>query len=163
MRAADWPAAARIYAEGIVSGIATFETEVPSWVAWNAAHHPAPRLVLERNDVVIGWAALSPVSTRACYAGVAEVSIYIAEAERGQRWGTVLLDALLAAADQAGFWTVQAGIFAENEASLHLHLRRGFRVVGTRERIARLGGRWRDTVLLERRLPGLNEAREEEG
>jgi phosphinothricin acetyltransferase len=150
---ADWPFVARIYAEGIATGCATFETEVPDWATWDAAHHPAPRLLSEQGNRILGWAALGPVSRRACYAGVAEVSIYLASEARGRGLGRPLLEALLAAADRAGLWTVQAGIFAENVASLRLHQRCGFRVVGRRERIAQLGGRWHDTVLLERRRP----------
>jgi L-amino acid N-acyltransferase YncA len=153
MRPADWPQVAAIYAEGIATLNATFETEVPSWAEWEATHLPAHRLVAELDGDLVGWAALSPVSARACYAGVAEDSVYIAEKARGRGMGTNLLRTLIAGAEKAGFWTIQTSIFPENVASIELHRRCGFRVVGTRERIAKLDGAWRDTVLLERRSP----------
>jgi L-amino acid N-acyltransferase YncA len=153
LRADDWPAVAAIYAQGIVTGNATFETEVPSWERWDAAHLAEPRLVARAGPggEVLGWAALAPVSDRCAYAGVAEDSVYVAERARGLGVGRRLLTALLERADQAGIWTVQTGIFPENTASLVLHRDRGFRVVGVRERIGQLGGRWRDVVFLERR------------
>jgi L-amino acid N-acyltransferase YncA len=151
MQPSDWPAVREIYEQGIATRQATFETAAPSWEDWNANHLVDLRLVAEENGVVLGWAALSPVSRRGCYAGVAEDSLYVAEGGRGRGVGTALLTRLLADADEAGFWTIQTSIFPENVASIALHTNCGFRVVGTRERIARLDGTWRDTVLLERR------------
>jgi L-amino acid N-acyltransferase YncA len=151
LRPVDWPDVARIYAEGIATGDATFETEPPSWEHWDAAHLGAPRLVARRDGVVVGWAALAPVSERCVYGGVAENSVYVAEAARGAGVGRQLLEALLEQAEEAGIWTVQAGLFPENEASVGLHLACGFRVVGRRERLGRLHGAWRDVLLLERR------------
>lgn len=149
LRPDDWPAVREIYEDGIRSG-ATFETEAPSWDAWNAAH-PELRLVAERDGAVVGWAALSPYSPRHCYRGVGDVSIYIAEEARGAGVGRLLLEELVARSEQAGYWTLNAGLFPENEPSLRLHESCGFRVIGTRERLAQLGGAWRDTVWLERR------------
>jgi L-amino acid N-acyltransferase YncA len=151
MRADDWPAVARIYAEGIEDGDATFENAVPEWPAWDEGHLSAPRLVARRDGTVVGWAALAPVSARAVYSGVAEVSVYVARAGRGSGVGRTLLRELVARAEDAGFWTLQAGVFPENEASVALHRSCGFRVVGRRERIGRHRGRWRDVLLLERR------------
>lgn len=147
---ADWPAAAQIYAEGIASGDATFETRPPTWEAWDAAHLPVCRLAA-RGPALLGWAALAPYSARHVYRGVAELSIYVAEAARGRGVGHALLGELVARADAAGFWTLLAGIFPENEASLRLHARHGFRVLGTHEGLGEMGGRWRDVVMLERR------------
>jgi L-amino acid N-acyltransferase YncA len=146
----DWPAVRAIYEDGIRSGHATFETEPPSWEQWDAAHQDV-RLVAERDGVVVGWAALSPVSSRCCYEGVGEVSVYVAEEARGAGLGRVLLDELVRRSEQAGYWTLNAGVFPENEASLRLHRGCGFREVGKRERLGRLHGVWRDVVLLERR------------
>jgi len=151
MQPSDWPAVRDIYEQGIATKQATFDTTAPSWEEWNARHLTDARLVAERDGEVLAWAALSPVSARAAYAGVAEESIYVAEGARGEGIGSALLNELLGRADEAGFWTIQTSIFPENAASLALHRRCGFRVVGTRERIARLDGAWRDTVLLERR------------
>jgi phosphinothricin acetyltransferase len=153
MTAADWPEVARIYVEGIETGMATFETTVPSWEAWNANHLPFARLVafVEDSAALQGWAALSRVSARPVYAGVAEVSVYIARDARGSGIGKTLLQQLIRESETNGIWTLQAGIFPENEASIGLHKSLGFRVVGRRERIGRLNGIWRDTVLLERR------------
>lgn len=153
MRADDWLAVSAIFAEGIATGQATFETRVPSWGEWDAAHLVNLRLVAERDGEVVGWTAASPVSKRPCYAGVVEESVYVAEGSRGQGVGSNLLRALVERAEKAGVWTIQTSIFPENVASIALHRRCGFRVVGTRERIARLDGAWRDTVLLERRSP----------
>ncbi len=147
----DWPAVRAIYLEGIATGPATFQTEAPTWEAWDAGHVAGCRIVATAAGPVLGWAALSPVSSRVCYAGVAEVSIYVAAAERGKGVGRPLLAALVGESERAGFWTLQAGIFPENAASLALHQRCGFRIVGRRERIGQLHGRWRDVVLLERR------------
>jgi L-amino acid N-acyltransferase YncA len=148
----DYDAVAAIFAEGIATRHATFETEVPSWDDWNAAHLDAHRLVAELDGEVAGWAALTPYSSRAAYRGVAEVSLYVAAAARGRGVGRALLHALIASARGGGLWTLQAGIFPENEASLALHRSLGFRDVGVRERIGWLGGVWRDVVLLELRL-----------
>ena len=151
MLESDWPAVAEIYRQGIESGHATFETEVPSREAWDAGHLDAARLVAREADRMLGWAALSPVSDRCVYGGVAEVSVYVAEAARGRGLGRALLEALVLASESAGLWTLQAGIFPENEASLAIHRSCGFRVVGRRERLGRLAGQWRDVILLERR------------
>ena len=152
MVADDWPACRRIYEEGIATGQATFETAAPEWEAWDAAHVAAGRLAArDAADRVIGWAALSPVSDRCAYEGVAEASIYVASSVRRQGVGGALMRALLDAADVAGIWTVQAGVLVENQASLALAERAGFRTIGIREQIGRLDGRWRDVMLLERR------------
>jgi phosphinothricin acetyltransferase len=151
LRRDDWPAVATIYADGIATGDATFETAVPAWDAWDAAHLPEPRLVAELDQRVAGWAALAPVSARPVYAGVAECSVYVAADARGRGLGRFLLAALVERAPAAGLWTLQAGIFPENAASLALHERAGFRLVGRRERLGQLHGRWRDVLLLERR------------
>jgi L-amino acid N-acyltransferase YncA len=151
LRPGDWAEVARVYAEGIATGNATFETEVPSWAAWDAAHLAGHRFLAERDGRALGWIALSPASRRPCYAGVAEISVYVAEAARGKGVGTELLAAVIAGADRDGLWTLQTSVFPENEASLALLRRFGFRTVGTRERIGRLQGVWRDTVMVERR------------
>ena len=149
----DWPAVVAVYEEGIRTRNATFETAAPDWPAWDRSHLEGHRLVALEDGRVVGWAALSPVSDRCCYAGVAENSVYVGEAARGRGVGKALLDRLVAEAEQAGIWTIQTGIFPENEASVALHERCGFRVVGVRERLGRLDGAWRDVLLLERRSP----------
>lgn len=150
--AAHWPAVRAIYEAGMATGQATFTTGAPGWEAWNAGHLPHSRLVAtDAAGQVLGWAALSPVSSRCVYAGVAEVSIYIAAEARGQGVGRQLLTALVDESEQHGLWTLQAGIFPENVASLALHASQGFRTVGRRERIGQLRGQWHDTLLLERR------------
>lgn len=154
MTAADWPDVARIYAEGIDTGDATFETAVPPWSQWDAEHLQPHRFVAELENSVVGWVALSPVSDRCAYSGVAEVSVYVASVTRGHGVGRALLTALLRSVDAGDIWTVQAGIFPENMASVRLHEACGFRVVGTRERIGSLDGVWRDVLLLERRRAG---------
>jgi len=151
LRPEDWAEVARIYAEGIATGNATFETDVPSWAAWDAGHLAEHRFLAERDGRVVGWIALSPASRRPCYAGVAEISVYVAEAARGNGVGTELLAAVVASAERDGLWTLQTSVFPENEPSLALLRRFGFRTVGTRERIGQLHGVWRDTVLVERR------------
>ncbi len=151
MDLSDWPSVARIYSEGIESGHATFETDVPGWEAWDSGHLEDCRLVAEVEGEVVAWAALSPVSPRRVYRGVAEVSLYVGSAARGRQVGSELLAALVECSENAGTWTLQAVIFPENEASIALHARHGFRLVGTRERIGSHHERWRDTVLLERR------------
>jgi L-amino acid N-acyltransferase YncA len=153
LRPEDWPAVRAIYQAGIATGNATFETAVPCWEAWDAAHLPAHRLVATDAGRVLGWAALAPVSDRCAYAGVAEDSVYVAPDAQGRGVGRALLQAVLASAEQAGVWTVQTGIFPENQASVRLHQACGFRLVGVRERLGRLHGRWRDVLLLERRSP----------
>lgn len=151
MTRADWPAVARVYGEGIESGHATFETEVPTWEEWDESHIDSCRLVSVLEGEVVAWAALTPVSRRHVYRGVAEHSIYVADAMRGRGVGTSLLSALVEASEEAGFWTLQTAIFPENEASIALHSAAGFRVVGTRERPGSHHGVWRDVVLMERR------------
>lgn len=152
LRPDDWPEVRRIYEEGIATGNATFETEPPTWNAFDAGRMRSPRLVAEDpSGVVLGWAVLSPVSSRCVYGGVAEVSVYVAADARGRGVGTSLLGALVERSEAEGLWTLQAGIFPENEATLALHRKHGFREVGRRERIGRMDGRWRDTLLLERR------------
>lgn len=152
MVAEDWPDVARIFEQGIATGNATFERQVPSWEQWSAARSPEPRLVARDASGVVGWAALSLVSARHVYRGVGSVSIYVDLAYAGRRVGTALLAELIQTAEQAGFWTLQAGIFPENAASIALHEGLGFRVVGTHERIGQMpDGRWRDVVLYERR------------
>lgn len=153
MSPADWPAVRAIYEEGIASGDATFEEEAPGWGEWDAAHLPGHRLVARRGEVIVGWAAVVPVSERCVYEGVAESSVYVAAAARGHGVGRRLLAALIASTDAGGIWTLQAGIFPENASSLSLHMACGFRRVGVRERIGQHRGRWRDVVLLERRRP----------
>lgn len=151
MTAADWPHVRSVYLEGIATGDATFETEAPDWEKWDASHLPQCRLVARAGAQVMGWAALAPVSSRRVYAGVMEVSVYVAESFRGRGIGETLLGALISCSEQHGIWTLQAGILPENKASLALHRRCGFREVGRRERIGKLDGVWRDVVLLERR------------
>jgi L-amino acid N-acyltransferase YncA len=145
----DWPACAAIYAEGLDVG--TFEETVPGWRAWDASHLAEPRLVGRAGGEILGWAALAPVSQRPCYRGVTENSIYVARAARGRGVGRALLAELVARADVLGVWTIQAGILAGNDTSVALHERCGFRIVGTRERIAQKRGAWRDVILMERR------------
>ena len=151
MTAADWPSVEQIYGEGIATGDATFETAPPSWQDFDSTRFPGHRLVAVDDEEVVGWIALAPTSSRACYAGVAEHSVYVAADARGRGIGRALLDALLAGADADGIWTIQTSVFPENLATLALHQRAGFRLVGRRERIAQLDGVWRDTLLLERR------------
>lgn len=153
LTAGDWPEVSRIYAAGIAGGNATFEHSVPSWEQWFAARLPAPCLVArERSGAVIGWAALSPVSAREVYRGVGSVSIYVDPACAGRGVGTTLLSELVSASERLGLWTLEAGIFPENVASLALHERCGFRLVGVRRRVGQMqDGRWRDVLLYERR------------
>ena len=149
LRPDDWAEVAAIYRDGMRGGMATFETEVPQWDAWHEAH--PLRVVAEIDERVLGWAALGRVSSRWAYRGVGETSVYIARDARGKGVGKSLMEALIAKSERAGFWTLQTAIFPENEASLKLHHRVGFRVVGVRKRIAKRDGLWRDTVLMERR------------
>lgn len=147
----DWEQVKSIYLEGIATGNATFETDAPDWETWDRNHLSVGRLAAREGDLVIGWAALSAVSSRRVYSGVAEVSVYVSASSRGRGVGRLLLDSLIKEAEHAGLWTLQAGIFPENAASIDLHKACGFREVGRRERIARLNGVWRDVILLERR------------
>ncbi|HEY6806401.1 MAG TPA: GNAT family N-acetyltransferase [Pyrinomonadaceae bacterium] len=151
MTADDWTIVRSIYEEGIATGQATFETQAPTWEQWDAAHHKFARIVLVVDDEIKGWAALSRVSARQVYCGVAEVSVYVSASSRGKGYGRQLLEGLISESERNGIWTLQAGIFPENVASIQLHQRCGFREVGRRERIAQLHGNWRDTVLMERR------------
>ncbi len=147
----DWPAVRKIYQEGIATRQATFETAVPSWSEWDASKIASCRFVARTDDKILGWAALSPVSQREVYAGIAEVSVYVAEKARGHGLGKALLQKLIDCSERSGFWTLQAMMFPENEASVALHHVCGFRVVGKREKIGKHYGVWRDTLLLERR------------
>ncbi|GLY71610.1 helix-turn-helix domain-containing GNAT family N-acetyltransferase [Amycolatopsis taiwanensis] len=147
----DWPAVRRIYGEGIATGIATFETTVPSRSSLDAKWLPGHRWIAELDGAVVGWAAATPASARECYSGVAETSIYVANGHHGRGIGKALIRKQVMAADEAGLWTLQTSIFTENRASLGLHHAAGFRTVGIRERIAQRDGVWHDTVLLERR------------
>jgi phosphinothricin acetyltransferase len=151
MTAGDWPAVRSIYEDGIATRNATFETFAPEWEAWDAARRPDCRLVARVDGQVVGWAALSPYSSRFAYRGVGEVSVYVAGSARGKGIGRALLRALIDSAEAAGVWTLQAGIFPENDASIRLHASEGFREVGRRERIGQLAGQWHDVVLMERR------------
>jgi phosphinothricin acetyltransferase len=151
LRHEDWPAVKEIFEQGIAGGDATFETEAPSWEEWDRTHLEGHRLVALQDGEVAGWAALSPVSERCVYGGVAENSVYVADSARGRGVGRALLEELVARSERDGIWTIQAGIFPENEGSIELHKRCGFRVVGTRERLGQHHGRWRDVVLMERR------------
>ncbi|MDF7815498.1 MULTISPECIES: GNAT family N-acetyltransferase [Hymenobacter] len=154
--ATHWPAVRDIYEQGIATGNATFETQAPTWEAWDKAHLPHSRLVvLDEAGTVLGWAALSPVSSRCVYGGVAELSIYVAAEARGQGVGRLLLHALIQASETNGIWTLQAGTFEENTASIGLHTQAGFRVIGHRERIGQHHGVWRNTVQMERRSPSV--------
>jgi phosphinothricin acetyltransferase len=148
----DWEGVAKIYLEGINTGKATFQTEIPSWEAWNNGHINSCRLVARLDDQVLGWGALSPTSSRCVYAGVAEVSIYISEEHRGQGVGKAILEALVKVSEEKGFWTLQSGIIRENTASIGLHNSCGFRKIGIRERVGKMSnGQWHDVVLMERR------------
>ncbi len=147
----DWDEVRAIYVEGIETGNATFEKTAPEWEKWDAEHLQSCRLVARAGGEVVGWAALSPVSGRCVYAGVAEVSVYVAERARGRRIGSKLLVALVEASEREGIWTLQAGVFPENVASIALQKRAGFRIVGRREKLGAMDERWRDVVLMERR------------
>jgi phosphinothricin acetyltransferase len=147
----DWPSVSRIYAEGIATGFATFETSIPTYDDWDKAHLKSCRLVAVMGDDVLGWAALSPVSSRCVYGGVGEVSVYIAEKNRGIGIGKLLMDRLIDLSEKEGLWTLQSGIFPENKESIRLHEKVGFRRIGKRERIGQLKGRWKDNLLFERR------------
>jgi phosphinothricin acetyltransferase len=151
LRKEDWPAVKAIYEQGIAGGNATFETEAPSWDDWDRTHLEGYRLVALQEGEVVGWAALGPVSERCVYEGVAENSVYVADHAQGRGIGRALLEELVTRSERDGIWTIQTGIFPENEASIELHKRCGFRVVGVRERIGKHHGVWRDVVFMERR------------
>lgn len=152
MKESDWAQVSAIYLAGIQTEIATFQSEAPAWEDWNKSHSKLCRLVARSDDKILGWIALSPVSSRCVYAGVAEVSIYIDENSRGQKVGTALLTELVKRSEQNGFWTLQSGIIKENAASIQLHKNCGFRVLGVRERLGKMSnGKWHDVVLMERR------------
>jgi phosphinothricin acetyltransferase len=151
LRPEHWPEVARIYAEGISTGNATFETEVPSWEQWDRTHLAEHRFVALRDGAVVGWVAVSAVSDRCVYGGVVENSVYVDDEARGQGVGRLLLERLIASTEGAGIWTIQTGIFPENGVSVRLHERVGFEVVGRRKRLGKLHGIWRDVLLLERR------------
>lgn len=151
MTPAHWPDVARIYQEGIDTGMATFENSVPSWEDWDRNHLKSCRLVSKMGPTVLGWAALSPVSSRCVYGGVAEVSVYIGSDHRGKGVGISLLQKLILESEKEGYWTLQSGIFPENTASINMHEKAGFRKIGYRERIAKNNGQWKDNVLMERR------------
>lgn len=150
-RKQDWASVSRIYAEGIATGIATFETEVPSFDVWNEKFIKNCRLVAIINNEVVGFAVISQVSKRKVYKGVAEVTIYIDKNQRGKGIGKQLLNTLIIESEKEGFWTLQAGIFLENKASIKLHEKCGFRIIGIREKIGKLKGKWHDNHFLERR------------
>ncbi len=151
MQATDWEAVKSIYLEGIATGNATFQTSAPSWETWDKSHLSTCRLVIECDQTVLGWAMLSPLSNRCVYAGVAEVSVYVAKKAQGKGLGYTLLTQLVNDSEANGLWTLEAGIFPENIASLNLHKCCGFREVGLREKLGKLNGKWRDVLLLERR------------
>jgi L-amino acid N-acyltransferase YncA len=148
---AHWPGVKHIYEQGIATGHATFQTAAPEWKEWDKSHISSPRLVMMEGIKVLGWAALTAVSGRCVYAGVGEVSIYVASEAQGRGIGKQLLAQLIRESEQQDFWTLQAGIFPENKASLHIHEQLGFRILGIRGKIGKMNGVWRDTVLLERR------------
>lgn len=151
MTASDWPAVSEIYAQGIKTGFATFETEVPSYDTWNKNHLERCRLVAERGEVVAGWAALSPVSGRCVYGGVGEVSVYVSKDHRGMGIGKLLMKHLILESEKEGLWTLQSGIFPDNTGSIKLHEIAGFRRIGFREKVGKLHGEWKDNLLFERR------------
>lgn len=151
MTAADWASVAEIYKQGIETGNATFQQSIPAWEDWNNGHVSTCRIVVEVDNEVAGWAALSAVSSRPVYAGVAEVSVYVGSKFRGLQLGTKLLAKMITESESQGFWTLQAGIFPENKASIAIHTKSGFREIGYREKVAKMNTVWRNTVLMERR------------
>lgn len=151
MKKEDWNSVAGIYKQGIETGNATFQKDIPTWDNWNCGHLITCRIVADVDNIIVGWAALTPVSGRWVYAGVAEVSVYVSNQYKGEKIGTRLLEKLISESEKEGFWTLQAGIFPENIASLRIHENLGFRKVGFREKIGKMDGIWRDTILLERR------------
>ncbi|SHG72171.1 GNAT family N-acetyltransferase [Flagellimonas flava] len=151
MTSTDWAQVSNIYAEGIATGFATFEQDVPDYDQWDQAHIKSCRLVVEDEGCILGWAALSPVSSRCVYGGVAEVSVYVGAKSRGKGVGQLIMKELIAQSEDAGFWTIQSGIFPENEASISLHKKVGFRYIGKRERVGKIHGLWKDNLLFEKR------------
>lgn len=151
MEASDWEAVSKIYTEGIATGFATFETNTPSYKDWDAAHMQSCRIVATENEHILGWAALSPVSSRCVYGGIGEVSVYVGNNSRGKGMGKILLKALIQESEAEGLWTIQSGIFPENEGSIELHKKVGFRYIGKREKVGKLDGVWKDNLLFERR------------
>lgn len=151
MKDSDWLAVADIYKEGIETGMATFETSVPEWGQWNENHIESCRLIAKLDGKTVGWAALSAVSSRCVYGGVAEVSVYVSSEARGKKIGAYLLKTLIDQSEEQGYWTLQSGIFPENLASIKLHEKQGFRKIGYRERIGQLDGDWKDNILMEKR------------
>jgi L-amino acid N-acyltransferase YncA len=147
----DWPLVAEIYKQGIDTGNATFETQVPAWEKWDSSHVPLCRIIAQTENNIVGWAALVPVSARKVYSGVGEVSIYISDKFQGLKIGSKLLKQLIAESEKNGFWTLQSVVFPQNKASIKIHQDNGFRIVGYREKIGQMNGNWRDTILLERR------------
>lgn len=151
MEASDWEAVSKIYTEGIATGFATFETNTPTYEAWNSAHMSSCRIVATENEQILGWAALSPVSSRCVYGGIGEVSVYVSQESRGKGAGKLLLKALIEESEAEGLWTIQSGIFPENKGSIELHKKVGFRYIGKREKVGKLDGVWKDNLLFERR------------
>ncbi len=151
MRASDWPAVSEIYAQGIATGYATFETSVPEYEEWNKNHLHSCRLIAERSGHIAGWAALSPVSGRCVYGGVAEVSVYVGPEYQGLGIGKVLMQHLILESEKEGLWTLQSGIFPDNTGSIKLHEKVGFRKIGYREKVGKLHGEWKDNLIFERR------------
>ncbi|WP_273565400.1 GNAT family N-acetyltransferase [Maribacter halichondriae] len=151
MEAEDWASVSEIYKEGIETGFATFEQDIPSYETWDFAHMKVCRLIAEKDDSILGWAALSPVSSRCVYGGVGEVSVYIGQNSRGMGVGKILMESLIAESEKEGIWTLQSGIFPENIGSIQLHEKVGFRYIGKRERVGNLDGIWKDNLLFERR------------
>ncbi|TMU54713.1 GNAT family N-acetyltransferase [Flagellimonas algicola] len=151
MKPSDWEQVSQIYLEGIATGFATFEQLIPSYEAWDNAHVEQCRLVAETNEEIHGWAALSSVSGRCVYGGVGEVSVYVSAKSRGMGVGRLLMESLITASEAVGYWTIQSGIFPENEASINLHKKVGFRFIGKRERVGKINGVWKDNLLFEKR------------
>ena len=151
MVASDWDQVSQIYAEGIATGVATFELKVPSYESWDQAHLDHCRLVAVEDNSILGWVSLSPVSSRCVYGGVGEVSVYISAKSRGKGVGKALLQRLITDSEKAGFWTLQSGIFPENIASIKLHEKAGFRYIGRREKVGKIHGVWKDNLLFEKR------------
>lgn len=151
MQQSDWEAVATIYGEGIATGYATFEKSIPTYEEWDKAHLKSCRIIAVEHNTILGWAALSPVSSRCVYGGVAEVSVYVDKGHTGKGVGKQLMLELISRSEKNGYWTLQSGIFPENERSIALHKKVGFRYLGTRERVGRLDGIWKDNLLFERR------------
>lgn len=151
MLASDWEMVSKIYAEGIATGFATFETETPTYESWNVAHMSSCRIVAIENEKILGWVALSPVSSRCVYGGIGEVSVYVGINNRSKGIGRLLMKKLIQESEAEGLWTIQSGIFPENKSSIELHKKLGFRYIGKRERIGKLHGEWKDNLLFERR------------